>query len=224
MLTWKTKNNSDASLSSGVRSGFPKGNPAYNLQVSGPLQPLFFLFLFFYCSLALAHAIDMDAIAEIESSNNPNAVGSSGEIGLYQISPIVLKHFNQVHENQTIRAFVGEWPLKKAQMFFGHYDDTSGFISSQHGFSEPTLVYPAINTIIANWYMNWLYERCWTIEDTIIAWNWGIGNWRDWKNGGSEIECVKIPTDTCVLRRFKSLPKTTQKYLAKYEKITGEKL
>ena len=33
-------------------------------------------------------------IAMAESSNNPTAVGSAGEIGLYQISPILLKDYN----------------------------------------------------------------------------------------------------------------------------------
>ena len=33
-------------------------------------------------------------IAQAESSGNPNAVGSAGEIGLYQISPILLSDYN----------------------------------------------------------------------------------------------------------------------------------
>ena len=43
-------------------------------------------------------AVNMEAIRYIESRGNPQAVGESGEIGLYQIMPITLKSYNQRHE------------------------------------------------------------------------------------------------------------------------------
>lgn len=46
---------------------------------------------------AVAAEIDMRAIAHIESSNNPMAIGSSGEIGLCQLMPGVLKDYNRTH-------------------------------------------------------------------------------------------------------------------------------
>ena len=46
-----------------------------------------------YISQPLLNKI-LPIIASAESSNNPNAVGSAGEIGLYQISPILLKDYN----------------------------------------------------------------------------------------------------------------------------------
>lgn len=154
------------------------------------MKPLLILLLSIAgCAPAYAHPINMDAIAEIESSNNPKAVGKVGEIGLYQISPIVLKHYNQS--------------------------------SNQHGLGlveENELLDPIVNHKVAEWYMNWLFDRCWTVRDTIIAWNFGIGNWRSWKNWNSEPDVITNPS------ALVHLPKITQDYLKKYEKITGEKL
>lgn len=47
-----------------------------------------------------AHAgISMEAIKEIESGGNPRAYNKvSKATGLYQITPICLKHFNEVHK------------------------------------------------------------------------------------------------------------------------------
>lgn len=39
--------------------------------------------------------IDMEAIKQIESGGNPEAVGEAGEVGLYQIMPIVRKSYNE---------------------------------------------------------------------------------------------------------------------------------
>lgn len=50
-----------------------------------------------------SEAIDLSAIAYIESSNNPLAVrefGRDRSYGLYQISPIALKDWNQLHPSQ----------------------------------------------------------------------------------------------------------------------------
>lgn len=87
---------------------------------------------------------------------------------------------------------------------------------------------------VANWYMNWLFDRCWTVKDTLIAWNWGIGNWRRWKERNQANETAwNVPSvhpygeDSFDLSYDQmaddKLPKTTQDYLKKYEKLTGEK-
>lgn len=133
---------------------------------------------------AEAHPIDLNAICQIESNCNDNAIGKAGEIGRYQITPICLKHFKQVNGDKT---------------YLDRYDDNTSWDlkNTRH------------NEFIANWYLNWLYDRCWTVKDTIVAWNWGIGNWRKWQSNGSQ---------------FKQLPKTTQAYLKKYEQLTKEKL
>jgi soluble lytic murein transglycosylase-like protein len=46
----------------------------------------------------ISHAsemVEMRIISKIESNNNPLAVGSSGEIGQYQVMPCVLKEYNK---------------------------------------------------------------------------------------------------------------------------------
>jgi len=169
-----------------------------------------FIFIIFsvllICTPAFGHPVNMEVIAQIESSNNPEAVGAVGEIGLYQISPIVLKHFNQDHRNATRGIMAYE---KSSVVRFGV------------PIHIKTLSDPYINTYIANWYMNWLFDRTWTVKDTIIAWNWGIGNWRKWKNN----RCMNGNLKIVVCKYQDSLlPKVTQDYLKKYEKLTGEKL
>lgn len=148
--------------------------------------PLIFLFLFSFP--AFAHPIDMDAIAEIESSNNPNAIGSSGEIGLYQISPTVLKQFNQSHDRIQLEPF--------NEHSFTYEDVLPGQLKN-----------PFVNLQIADWYMNWLLDRCWTEFDSIVAWNRGIGRWRNWRESGA---------------KWGDLPETTKKYIEKYARLTNK--
>jgi soluble lytic murein transglycosylase-like protein len=62
---------------------------------------------------------------------------------------------------------------------------------------------PATARKVADWYLDWLYYRCQTPQDTIIAWNRGIGNWRKWKARGSN---------------YDELPQVTKDYLKKYFK------
>jgi len=45
--------------------------------------------------MTTAGAVDMDIIKQIESGGNPRAVGNAGEIGLYQLMPVVRKSYNQ---------------------------------------------------------------------------------------------------------------------------------
>ena len=166
-----------------------------------------------WSATAKAHPIDMAAIAEIESSNNPKAVGASGEIGLYQISPIVLKHFEQ-SEGTILKTIC----------------DDQGSFGCHLERHKPKLKDKEDNETLANWYMNWLFDRCWTVKDTIIAWNWGIGNWRKWYSYETTItscdgdKCHKVVGIHDPFNKDVLLPKTTQDYLKKYEKLTGEAL
>jgi soluble lytic murein transglycosylase-like protein len=48
--------------------------------------------------------IDMAKIAMIESSNNPKAVGKGDDIGLYQITPILLEEYNQRTKSAITKA------------------------------------------------------------------------------------------------------------------------
>lgn len=66
-------------------------------------------------------SVNASIISEIESSNNPNAFNArSGARGLFQITPICLKHFNDVHGSSyssedlfqpLINKRIGEWYL-----------------------------------------------------------------------------------------------------------------
>lgn len=157
------------------------------------------LLFFIYTPKAFPHPVNMEAIAQIESSNNPKAVSKDGSVGLYQITPICLKHFNQANQGKD-----------KGFYRFGGLDENGNSNMHYDGdFTMDDMKFPAYSEQVANWYMNWLFDRCWSVKDTIIAWNWGIGNWRKWNRNGS---------------KFSKLPKTTQNYLKKYEQITGEKL
>lgn len=190
------------------------GNLCLNPQPSNSalVKGLLVLFLFpmllsFWGPNVLAHPVNMQAICEIESNCDDNAKGSVGEIGRYQISPIVLKHFEQVH--------------KRGEKIY--VDETFKLECWDKCFPTPKekLANKQINTLIANWYMNWLFDRCWTVKDTIIAWNFGIGNWREWR-----FQSVNVPISSHEHRqgRLEDLPKTVQAYLKKYEQLTGEKL
>jgi len=89
-----------------------------------------------------AHAaVDMRAIACIESSNNPKAVAKDGGVGLYQISPICLKHFNQVNGTRLTRkdlfdpnvnGNVAAWYFDWLQSTYG-FDDVEAIIAYNAG-------------------------------------------------------------------------------------------
>jgi len=190
------------------------------------------LVLFASIPIAGAHPIDMDAIAQIESGGDPAAVGSSGEIGLYQISPIALKHFNQVHIGKKPITPKGEIDYQKqaeSKRTFENrcalYGPGPRIVGWACAYEAQDLKDKRVNAHIANWYINWLYDRCWTVKDTIIAWNWGIGNWRKFNN--QREKCEQINTTTggdCIESYDNFLPQVTQDYLKKYEAITGEVL
>lgn len=134
---------------------------------------------------AFAHPINMDAIQQIESSNNP-AAQNGNHRGLYQISEIVLFQFKNDPKSKVIMdddSFLNVTALQSIDLFI-----------------------PEINKHIANYYFDWLTAQLKSKKEILIAWNFGIGNLRKWQAG-------KV-----------KLPKETQEYLKKYEKITGEAL
>lgn len=143
----------------------------------------------FLCGLAYAHPIDMKKLARIESSNNPSAVSPKGAIGLYQIMPIVLKHFN---ETVPLKSCVGNSP--------------NGCLTTKY-YTPDDLLTSGVNEIVADWYLDWLWARIplddenEMIANLLIAWNWGPGNWRKWYREGA---------------KHKKLPKETQDFLKKY--------
>ena len=99
-----------------------------------------------------ADEIDMSIIAQIESSNNPDAYNEvSGATGMYQITIPALADFNNYHKK------------------------------SKYTLSE--MFVPKKGYSVASWYMNtripqllkhYGYED--TIDNRLIAYNWGISN------------------------------------------------
>jgi len=66
--------------------------------------------------------INLKTIKQIESNGNPEAIGSSGERGLYQIMPITLKEYNDYHQrdfsakelfNPNVNYKIAEWYIEK---------------------------------------------------------------------------------------------------------------
>ena len=70
----------------------------------------------------IAPQIDLHAIAMIESSGNPKAVGLSGDSGLFQITPVLLKEYNALTHssvrqdalfNPGVSRKIADWYLHK---------------------------------------------------------------------------------------------------------------
>ena len=118
--------------------------------------------------------IILSIISTIESGNNPNAYNpKAGAVGLFQITPICLKEYNQYH-----------WAK----------------------YTRQNLYDPKINRKIASWYLQRripqmlkYYGYKITVENVLICYNWGIGNFIRWKQG-----------------RIKKLPRETREYVRKY--------
>ena len=124
--------------------------------------------------------IILSIIAQIESGNNPSAYNpKSHAIGLYQITPICLKEYNSFHKTK---------------------------------YTEKDLYEPVINEKIASWYLNKripqmlkYYKYPATVENILICYNWGIGNFLKWKERKAE------------------LPKETKEYIEKYFELLEQK-
>lgn len=139
--------------------------------------------LIIFVKISYAFEVDLKKIAMIESSNNPLAIsytkGFDGRLkplarGLCQIMPITLQEYNQRNNTKLV------------------LED---------------LFNAEISKMISNWYYNKIipeYFRAYKIQDTIenrlVAYNWGVGNLRKY------------------LRGEKTLPKETRDYIIKYNK------
>ena len=78
-----------------------------------------------------------------------------------------------------------------------HYNDTH---STE--FTVNDLFTPSRNREIAEWYFWWLSDRCDSVEEILIAYNFGYGNLRKYRAG-------KV-----------KLPRETRSYIAKYNALT----
>ena len=160
--------------------------------------------LSFICP-AQAEDIDIPTIIQIESNGNPNAYNkSSGAIGLMQITPIVLKEYN------------------KEGIFTQE-------IKTRRLYSLGDLYVPTINIEIGTWYINEripqmlkAYNLLDSIDNRLIAYNWGIGNLKNWvERHTSVIVYSGKPSKSINPNHF--LPKETQNYIKKYHKLIKTK-
>ena len=144
-------------------------------------------------------------IIKIESNGNPNAVSEDGCIGLMQISPIVLKEYNADRLFQKAKENKNS-PSYGVAMVYGdnHFWDICTY-ENYHLFVED------INVEIGTWYLKriWFhylphYKIPQTVENMLIAYNWGIGNL---------VKYIREPN--------KTLPKETKRYIAKYHTLAG---
>jgi hypothetical protein len=141
-----------------------------------------------FCTVVYAHPINMKALAQIESSNNPKAYNKKTQArGLYQITPVVLKQFTEAHpknwKSQEDNRKVAR-DLRPEELFIEY-----------------------INGEIADWYVNWLSHRCYVPDDILISWNWGYGHWRKWANNrGNENWLPKETRD--FLKKYHDLTET----------------
>lgn len=139
-----------------------------------------FVVLVILCSQCIAvyagAEVSLDALAMIESSNNPRAINrDEGSYGLFQISPVALKDFNErVGASLTMKDMLKE---------------------EKNAHVAIWLLEVRIPELLA------FYKKPLTVKNQIISFNCGI---------------------SCLDR--KELPKTTKDYLAKYRRITGEKV
>ena len=123
-------------------------------------------------NLALAEPIhiDYDAIAMIESSNNPLAYNEkSGARGLFQIREIALKDYNNYHRNRM---------YMEADLF-------EGSVSKEIAI---WLFEVRIPQLLKH------YELEVNLKNLLFSYNWGTKNVSDWYKNGAKIEYV--PTET----------------------------
>jgi len=117
-------------------------------------------------------------IIKVESNGNPNAVGTSGEIGLLQISSIVLEEFNREHKiyryttpsgKKGITHLPGrEWETYKLAELFNH----------------------EVNIRVGTWYLrrlkdHYIPKNKYSVEVLLASYNCGPTKMRklgwDWK-------------------------------------------
>ena len=119
-------------------------------------------------------SINMEALKMAESEGDTFAESNDGfgSKGHYQITPPVLADYNHFHKTN----------LQDIDL----YDSL-------------------VSLTVADWYLGWLWERLpeqfRTDRNVLIAWNWGIGNWRKWAKTGMKAD---------------DLPKATKGLLTRY--------
>lgn len=137
-----------------------------------------------FCPKAHAEDINMDVIAQIESSGNPLAYNmESGAVGLYQITQDVII----------------DWGRR--------------YISNMN-YNLNDMYEPEKSQEVANWYFNIKipeYLREFrirnTIQNRIICWNWGIGKLVRWYRHGSHWNKLPVETRRYIRKYLKDVKK-----------------
>jgi soluble lytic murein transglycosylase-like protein len=153
-----------------------------------------------------AQDVDVNIVIQIESGGDPNAYNKkSGAIGLMQITPIVLKEYNQLatgrnlytSQHHYINGMIIKW-----------WDVAKSLerVNIEELFDETT------NIRIGYWYLNTripqmlsTHEIPDTINSRLISYNAGIKVCKDYHRG-----------------KIKKLPRETRNYLTKYHKLEGK--
>lgn len=135
------------------------------------------------------------AIIQVESGGNPNAVSPAGAIGLMQITPIVLKEFNNSGLNHLSYKSTCVWDNKIIP-----YEETNGL-----PILKQELFVTWINKSVGKWYLrrlkNHYLKDKYTIERMLAAYNGGITRLK------------KVNYD------INKMPKETRQYVRKVMKI-----
>lgn len=127
------------------------------------------LFWFGAWKCARAEEVNLQIIAQIESSGNPLAYNAkSGARGLYQITPICLKDYNECHPASKIASdslFKPVVARTVAKWYVGRIIE----ILARKGISAQ-------------------------ISHILISYNWGVGNCIKWYRAGADYS--KLPKET----------------------------
>lgn len=136
-------------------------------------------------SVAHAEDINLDIIADIESSSEPLAYNrETGATGMYQITlPVIIDFNNEMEEAGIMK-----------------------------GYNLDDMYTPERGKFIAQWYINnkipselQIYNIPDTITSRLIAWNWGIGHLRKWFKHGSHWNKLPLETRKYVKKYFKEI-------------------
>ena len=167
----------------------------------------------------------VESVIQVESSGNPSAYNEkSGAIGLMQITPIVLKEFNNFVKNIDNKKKIYWLNIGTADLLHtgnkAHYGwektDKKGWYLRVPKYKNSMeldlyscpiekkyLFNPKVNTFFGTWYLHRLQDhyKCKTIEQILMAYNAGI------------TRCKRVNFN------IKKLPKETQRYTGKVLKI-----
>ena len=92
-------------------------------------------------------------IVQVESNGNPNAISKAGCVGLLQISPIVLKEWND-----EIAWCYKMWGFDYADGHTGALE-ASGFTENDSSYEWEDLLYPEVNLRVGEWYLRRLRDH-----------------------------------------------------------------